>query len=57
MQAKKHHPDILHAKKESNGAEVDQKEAQDRFKEMNEAYQVLSDPELRKRYDAFIGVQ
>jgi len=28
-------------------------EAEDRFKELSEAYDVLSDPDLRKRYDAF----
>ncbi len=38
--ARKHHPDV----NKSRGAE-------DRFKEINEAYQVLSDPEKRARYD------
>ena len=36
---------------------MNHKEAHEKFKEMNEAYQVLSDPELRQRYDAFLGVQ
>jgi curved DNA-binding protein len=40
--ARKNHPDI----NKDPGAE-------DRFKEINEAYHVLSDPETRKRYDRF----
>src|SRR6476659_3175935 len=28
-------------------------EAQERFKEINQAYQVLSDPQARQRYDMF----
>jgi curved DNA-binding protein len=40
--ARKHHPDV----NKDPGAE-------DRFKEINEAYHVLSDPNTRKRYDRF----
>lgn len=40
--ARKYHPDVNKAP-----------EAEDRFKEASEAYAVLSDPEQRKRYDAF----
>src|SRR5690349_23778202 len=40
--ARKHHPDV-----NSDPA------AEDRFKEVNEAYHVLSDPDTRKRYDRF----
>jgi curved DNA-binding protein len=42
MLARKYHPDV----NKDPGAE-------DRFKEINEAYHVLSDPETRKRYDRF----
>jgi curved DNA-binding protein len=40
--ARSYHPDV----NKDPGAE-------DRFKEISEAYDVLSDPELRRRYDAF----
>jgi len=42
-QARDHHPDV----------NQDDPEAEDRFKELNEAYQVLSDPEMKSRYDAY----
>jgi molecular chaperone DnaJ len=41
--AKKYHPDIAQNKEE----------AEKKFKEINEAYQVLSDPEKRKIYDKY----
>jgi curved DNA-binding protein len=39
--ARKYHPDVAR----------DKKHAEERFKEINEAYEVLSDPDKRSRYD------
>ena len=41
--ARKHHPDVNHGDKRSEA----------HFKEINEAYEVLSDPENRTKYDRF----
>jgi curved DNA-binding protein len=41
--ARQHHPDV--------NKERDKKTAEAKFKEINEAYEVLSDPEKRKKYD------
>jgi curved DNA-binding protein len=42
--ARKHHPDIH--------APAERQQAAERFKEINEAYEVLRDPDKRARYDA-----
>lgn len=44
--ARQYHPDLHSDPKKK-------KEAEDKFKEANEAYEVLSDPERRKKYDVF----
>ncbi|MDQ6808867.1 MAG: DnaJ domain-containing protein, partial [Verrucomicrobiota bacterium] len=39
--ARQHHPDVA----------KDKKSAEEKFKELNEANEVLSDPEKRRKYD------
>ncbi|HEY5792015.1 MAG TPA: J domain-containing protein [Chthoniobacterales bacterium] len=41
--ARKYHPDVA----------TDKKTAEEKFKELNEAYEVLSDPAKRQKYDAY----
>jgi molecular chaperone DnaJ len=43
--AKKYHPDM--------NPDLDQEEAEEKFKEVTEAYEVLSDPDKRAQYDRF----
>lgn len=46
--AMKYHPD-----KFTNASEKERKEAEEKFKEANEAYQVLSDPQKKQQYDQY----
>lgn len=46
--AMKYHPD-----KFSNASDKEKKDAEDKFKEVNEAYQVLSDSQKKAQYDQF----
>lgn len=46
--SKKYHPDLQRGKSES-----ERKAAEEKFKEINEAYSVLSDPKKKQEYDQF----
>jgi len=51
-QAMKWHPD-----KFNTASEDDRKKAEEKFKEIGEAYEVLKDPKLRERYDAGYDIE
>lgn len=46
--AKKYHPDLY-----TSASESEKKSAEEKFKEVNHAYEVLSDEQKRKMYDAY----
>ena len=46
--AMKYHPD-----KFANSSEAEKKDAEDKFKEINEAYEILSDPQKKAAYDQY----
>ena len=46
--AKKYHPDMF-----TNASDAEKKEAEVKFKEVNHAYEVLSDDQKRKVYDTY----
>jgi len=43
----------LHPDRQAGKSEAEKKEAEEKFKEVNEAYSVLSDPDKRRNYDQF----
>ena len=47
---------LYHPDKQRNKSEAEKKEAEEKFKEINEAYSVLSDPKKKQDYDSFGSV-
>lgn len=47
---------LYHPDKQQNKSEAEKKKAEEKFKEINEAYSVLSDPKKKQDYDTFGSV-